>query len=253
MLGARGRGRSPSLAALLSFCGPPWTPLPSKRRIAALFALPAILLTPSARLSAAAGLVVFAARFADPSFSGLRSRWSCWRASSDSSPSGTPFSGATGTRRAASLRGRSSSPWPHDHRQSQRRRLSAAGDLRCLRASIRSQRAIEPDRPVDAPGRAWRLGRRRRRSWPFPLPPHPPKAIASRILFNRRRLRSTADGAPVRLDHGRQLRPQDEFRPDGQRAPRRAAFRSTTAGRSRSRSGINSLADIREERLGDFA
>ncbi len=67
---ARGRGRSPSLAALLSFLWPGLGHLYlRKRRIAALFALPAILLTLLLAYQLRQGVVVFAARFADPSFS----------------------------------------------------------------------------------------------------------------------------------------------------------------------------------------
>jgi len=67
---ARGRGRSPSLAALLSFLWPGLGQLyAGKRRAAALFAVPAALALLVLAYELRQGLVVFAARFADPAFS----------------------------------------------------------------------------------------------------------------------------------------------------------------------------------------
>lgn len=67
---ARGRGRSPSLAALLSFLWPGLGQLyVGKRRAAALFAVPAVLALLLLAYELRQGLVVFAARFADPAFS----------------------------------------------------------------------------------------------------------------------------------------------------------------------------------------
>ncbi len=67
---ARGRERSPSLAALLSFLWPGLGQLyTGKRRLAALFALPAVVVLLVLAYQLRQGLVVFAARFADPSFS----------------------------------------------------------------------------------------------------------------------------------------------------------------------------------------
>jgi TM2 domain-containing membrane protein YozV len=65
-----GRRRSPSLAALLSFL---WPGLGQfylgKRRLAALFAVPALLILLILAYQLRQGVVVFAARFADPTFS----------------------------------------------------------------------------------------------------------------------------------------------------------------------------------------
>ena len=70
MPSARGHGRSPSLAALLSFLWPGLGQLyAGKRRAAALFAVPALLALLLLAYELRQGLVVFAARFADPSFS----------------------------------------------------------------------------------------------------------------------------------------------------------------------------------------
>jgi LCP family protein required for cell wall assembly len=67
---ARGRGRSPSLAALLSFLWPGLGQLyTGKRRAAALFAVPAVLVLLLLVYELRQGLVVFGARFADPAFS----------------------------------------------------------------------------------------------------------------------------------------------------------------------------------------
>ncbi|MGD0410045.1 MAG: LCP family protein [Candidatus Limnocylindrales bacterium] len=67
---ARSRGRSPSLAALLSFLWPGLGQLYiRKRREAALFAVPAVLVLLLLAYELRQGIVVFAARFADPSFS----------------------------------------------------------------------------------------------------------------------------------------------------------------------------------------
>jgi LCP family protein required for cell wall assembly len=67
---ARGRGRSRSLAALLSFS---WPGLGQfylgNRRLAALFAVPALLILLILAYQLRQGVVVFAARFADPAFS----------------------------------------------------------------------------------------------------------------------------------------------------------------------------------------
>ena len=67
---ARGRRRSPSLAASLSFL---WPGLGQfylgKRRLAALFAVPALLILLILTYQLRQGVVVFAARFADPAFS----------------------------------------------------------------------------------------------------------------------------------------------------------------------------------------
>jgi LCP family protein required for cell wall assembly len=64
------RGRSPSLAALLSFVWPGLGQLyVRRRRAAAFFALPAILVLLLLAYQMRQGIVVFAARFADPSFS----------------------------------------------------------------------------------------------------------------------------------------------------------------------------------------
>src|ERR1035437_3527007 len=66
----RGRRRSPSLAALLSFLWPGLGHLYTrKRRAAALFAVPAVLALLLLVYELRQGLVVFAARFADPAFS----------------------------------------------------------------------------------------------------------------------------------------------------------------------------------------
>ena len=66
----RGRRRSPSLAALLSFL---WPGLGQfylgKRRLAALFAVPALVVLLILTYQLRQGVVVFAARFADPAFS----------------------------------------------------------------------------------------------------------------------------------------------------------------------------------------
>jgi LCP family protein required for cell wall assembly len=66
----RNIGRSPSLAALLSFVWPGLGQLYiGKRRLAATFAAPAILVLLLLAYELRQGIVVFAARFADPSFS----------------------------------------------------------------------------------------------------------------------------------------------------------------------------------------
>jgi len=66
----RVRGRSPSLAALLSFLWPGLGQLyTGKRRLAAFFAVPALLVLLLLVYELRQGLVVFAARFADPAFS----------------------------------------------------------------------------------------------------------------------------------------------------------------------------------------
>src|SRR5450759_5119091 len=66
----RGRGRSRSLAALLSFS---WPGLGQfylgNRRLAALFAIPALLILLILTYQLRQGVVVFGARFADPAFS----------------------------------------------------------------------------------------------------------------------------------------------------------------------------------------
>jgi len=65
------RGRSPSLAALLSFIWPGLGQLyAGKRRLAAIFAVPALLLLLVMVWELRQGLLVFAVRFADPAFSG---------------------------------------------------------------------------------------------------------------------------------------------------------------------------------------
>ena len=65
-----GRWRSPSLAALLSFIWPGLGQLyVGRRRAAAICALPAVLVLLLLAYELRQGLVVFAARFADPSFS----------------------------------------------------------------------------------------------------------------------------------------------------------------------------------------
>jgi LCP family protein required for cell wall assembly len=67
---ARGRGRSPSLAALFSFLWPGLGQLyMGRRRLAALFAVPAMLVLLILMYQLRQGVVVFAARFADPAFS----------------------------------------------------------------------------------------------------------------------------------------------------------------------------------------
>ena len=66
----RVRGRSPSLAALLSFLWPGLGQLyTGKRRLAALFAVPALLVLVLLAYELRQGPVVFLARFADPAFS----------------------------------------------------------------------------------------------------------------------------------------------------------------------------------------
>ena len=66
----RGSGRSPSLAALLSFLWPGLGQLYLRnRRAAAIFAVPALLLIPLLAYELRQGLVVFGARFIDPAFS----------------------------------------------------------------------------------------------------------------------------------------------------------------------------------------
>jgi LCP family protein required for cell wall assembly len=67
---ARGRRRSPSLAALFSFLWPGLGQLYiGNRRLAALFAVPALLILLLVTYQLRQGVVVFAARFADPDFS----------------------------------------------------------------------------------------------------------------------------------------------------------------------------------------
>lgn len=66
----RGPGRSPSIAALLSFLWPGLGQLYLRnRRLAALFAVPALLVLPLLAYQMRQGVVVFVARFADPTFS----------------------------------------------------------------------------------------------------------------------------------------------------------------------------------------
>ena len=67
---ARVAGRSPAGAALLSFLWPGLGQLyTGRRRLAVLFALPAFLVLLLLAYELRQGAVVFAARFADPSFS----------------------------------------------------------------------------------------------------------------------------------------------------------------------------------------
>jgi LCP family protein required for cell wall assembly len=67
---ARDRGRSPSLAASFSFLWPGLGQLyVGNRRLAALFAVPALLILLILAYQLRQGVVVFAARFADPAFS----------------------------------------------------------------------------------------------------------------------------------------------------------------------------------------
>lgn len=68
--GARGRGRSPSLAALLSFLWPGLGQLyTGKRRLAAVFAAPAVLVLLLLAYELRRGPAVFAARFVEPAVS----------------------------------------------------------------------------------------------------------------------------------------------------------------------------------------
>ena len=66
---ANGRGRSPSLAAAASFLWPGLGQFyKGKRRLAAVFAVPALLVLLILAYQLRQGVVVFAARFADPPF-----------------------------------------------------------------------------------------------------------------------------------------------------------------------------------------